>query len=954
MPFGAGSRRWTRNGGFVALLSAAGLLCGCASLLSPRSGRVSCPDPGGIIVLPRPDATATRITTIHTRRTSLPLDAKGTGKAKLYQERPDEREWVLLAPEPMLGIPILDTSREGTYRIATASGPLRAGTAIRPLLEVRVDRALPKILLQRELTTLVRGGTTPSDDILTLRWRIEEPDSPGGQIEVSYSSNGGSSWWPLPAHGPEGMIRWAMPRPPWEPHRLRVRAWDLAGNRAERDFPLWQPEWAGRWDSGDAEAVAASPSVRETPPSAVQEPRPAPAETAAETPSAPLPPAPAPATVAPEQSRDEEPEALASANPEPAVELPAPSPVESGPRPLNFSGERFRGGASHYLFLSAPERSESGTPLDVRIVPEAGGEPAWSERVAYGSPKVLVEMPAESGLYRVELDWTDVDGRPHRALGSAPFEVDADPPRLEWIDAPRAVSASAVTKLRVAGDAPSAIARWLYLFREAGATEWREISPASVARENLEGGETRLRIDTAAWPEGEWELAALAEDDAGNVAPEPARLAHSILVDRTPPDIAPATLVTPVIEGMPLLFEWKSVTEPPSAQVRWAPSGAAGDRHDIAWRSRDGEWRGTAPALAPGVGTLALVLTDAAGNIAERSNAVEVGRAVRVLRTVPASPLSPGASFFLEYEMAPPLPEPARPVEVRLLASEQVLASVPLEARGGRVRLEAPRTVGDYRLRVFVVGSAVPFQSDTPLVVAARDVAAATPAMSPARSFDQSTGRPVAALEPGDDLLVAFRDFKRRWTQGERGEEIESRRAGLRRGLEQLLERDPGATAARRALAQLAVYREPPDLEAASALLGERLRLTRTGSDDDLPEVLNDLAAIALKMGRADLAEGYLLHAVRIEDSALRRYNLGEAYMLAKRWRDAETAFRRAVEREPERIGYRQAWARAAALLLADERPRVERTLEEWQSKGILTRADRDALEAAILASTSR
>ena len=116
----------------------------------------------------------------------------------------------------------------------------------------------------------------------------------------------------------------------------------------------------------------------------------------------------------------------------------------------------------------------------------------------------------------------------------------------------------------------------------------------------------------------------------------------------------------------------------------------------------------------------------------------------------------------------------------------------------------------------------------------------------------------------------------------------------------------------------------------------------------DLPELYNDLGCIELERGDPEAAASYLRVALDIEESAVRRYNLGEALTAKGRHREAAQAFRRAVELGPERWEYQRAWANAVARLPMGSRAEALDTLAGWVRAGDLRRREARVLEAII------
>ncbi|MCI0650252.1 MAG: tetratricopeptide repeat protein [Planctomycetes bacterium] len=226
---------------------------------------------------------------------------------------------------------------------------------------------------------------------------------------------------------------------------------------------------------------------------------------------------------------------------------------------------------------------------------------------------------------------------------------------------------------------------------------------------------------------------------------------------------------------------------------------------------------------------------------------------------------------------------------------------------------------------------------------------------------------PAAYSEEGVDkaapaLLVGrFRKLRARFASGERTRELEAARAALAGEIEAALARTPGDDDLRRALAQLFVHATPPDFSGAAALLARRAGAARGGgtrAGDEArggasPELLNDLAAIELRLGLIDEAESHILRALASGETALRRFHLGEVHVQRRRFAEAEACFRAALEIGPRRSEYISeyidGWLRAVACLPEGvEREAARGRSAAWAAKGIVSREEAAEMERAL------
>ena len=196
------------------------------------------------------------------------------------------------------------------------------------------------------------------------------------------------------------------------------------------------------------------------------------------------------------------------------------------------------------------------------------------------------------------------------------------------------------------------------------------------------------------------------------------------------------------------------------------------------------------------------------------------------------------------------------------------------------------------------------------------------------------------------ELIGLTREFEARWRGGERGAEIESIGEKLTGRLQAGLEENPEAIPLRRALARLHLFRDPPDRAGAAALL--EAGLTGDVESGPPPELLNDLAKIEVDQGHLDRAEGHLRLAIEIEESPLRRINLGRLLMASRRFEEASLEFLRAIKIDPARAEHRLARAECVSFFEKSEKMQALERVTGWLAAERISRREADTLEARI------
>lgn len=810
-------------------------------------------DSGGRVTLP---AVATGpVAVFATRRGTLNLD-RGLESEITYVMTPGSGTWKSVGGDAASEDVTLVTAAQGRYRIVRATAAPAAGHEIaQDTAHIIVDREAPVIDLD---SRLVRRDAR---EALEVAWSIVDA-LPLARVDVFYSDDAGSSWRRLRGRHVEKEARfiWPPPPAPRSHHWLRIVAEDRAGNSASAEFPIDPLELS----LVRAERAAAAKEAKE-------------AKSVGATPEPQAHAAPEPAPVVPDtqaipdtaraesgSTSNDDAKVVVEADPpsDSRSDPPRAEITDSGPRALNFMNETFRGGASHYLFLSGEVQGIDD--VEILALPEEEGAPLSIATVPASQKRVLWEIPRRSGSYRIELRWQS-GGTGQRWRAPRPFTIDADAPALEWAETMPQWGADSVS-FRWTTDEPSVIRVHLTRRAVSGSTTTGNVfAIASGAMSSSAEGYSR-RVDTRDWEEGRWRIQAVAEDAVGNRS---APVSHEVVIDRTAPVITAVTW-KPARAGTPLELTAQLREEPHSSYLRWQRSGAAPITRALHWRRAEetgaGEagaatWRAVAEPLPEGTGDAELLVTDRAGNRASHALTLEVAA---VSGSVPA---------IADDE-------------------EDAVTAASATAPGG----------ADSELR--------------------------------------------------RQLLLEFRAFQERWRRGEQGPLMPELRSDLLARLGRQLQASPQETALRRASARLHLLATQPDRPAALAVLERGLDLIDPrdeGGDHGAAQLLSDIAAIELDLGRLGPAKRHLGEAIeRGGDSAVRRYNLGQIYVAEQSARLAEREFRRAVELDPALLEARRAWALAVRDLPAEDRARARAALDDWVRRGSLTVRDAEVLESLM------
>ncbi|MFQ5655190.1 MAG: hypothetical protein ACE5GW_10740, partial [Planctomycetota bacterium] len=369
----------------------------------------------------------------------------------------------------------------------------------------------------------------------------------------------------------------------------------------------------------------------------------------------------------------------------------------SGPRPLNFSGETFRGGDAHYIFIDPGPAAGGASAIEVRAVSLSGGAPLEIATIPWGQKIILWELPFRSGRYRLELSWREAGGGRRSARSPEAFTIDADPPRLQWDRVPRAVGTEALLSLVSVGGDRHEIEDVRLLRRRREQDPWEELPGEPSIRLPGEGRVEAL-IATASWEEGEWRIGFTASDSLGNRTSPPLST-PPLRVDHTPVKLPPFSIPGVLVEGLagiepPLLAE-----VPARAELQWLRVGEEPWPVELRWTSR-GEGFGAPPvALPPGRGRLLLTVVDEAGNHSWREEeGVEVLPALaRPLELFPRPPLPAGSRLLVQIHLREPHPEADGSLLLQLIdagvadpseGARRTRASLPISRSSQKIVLE--------------------------------------------------------------------------------------------------------------------------------------------------------------------------------------------------------------------------------------------------------------------------
>lgn len=624
----------------------------------------------------------------------------------------------------------------------------------------------------------------------------------------------------------------------------------------------------------------------------------------------------------------------------------------SGPRPLNFAGEVFGGGGRHLFFMSPGPRGAVESPLEVRVLATGTEAEVSSAQAPAGASSLLLEVPALSGTYWVEIAWVDARGERQTSRGNEPFRVDADPPVVRWHQVPAQTSGNTLLVLETPGTDPEPVSSIELLRRRSpSAGEWGRW-PAPVPEPQLLAKRIELQADLSTWEEGHWEIAVVVADAFGNRTEPLAAL--PLRVDRTAPDPAKLKLPATATEGVPLQIELTGDDTPGTTEIVWFREGASHVSRRVAWKEKSGGWQGTVAPLPAGQGRLLVTLHDPAGNRAERSATLAVTPALEELVVAPGDVVDQGAPLFVNYRLSGAVPLPG--LELQIRDGERVVARQALAPGKTRVVVAAPEAPGSYSVGIAPPNAGL-FQSRIVPLTVRSGRAARGPAGTSAADPGEATGRPTAAGSNGQrdlsvqeelrvaQLISAFRSFQGRWQLGERGATVAAEKQHLIQELQGQLVAVPRHAPLRKALARLLTLAEEPDYRGALWVLDQGIALG--GTSPDLASLLADAGVIALQSGQLDVAAKHLVEAIRYEDGAHRRYNLGLVYRRQGKLLEAEAELRRAVAMAPTQSAILRAWAKVAGKLTPEQREQARGILQEWRRQGVIENAQ--AQEAELL-----
>ncbi|MEM7168310.1 MAG: hypothetical protein AAF581_22880 [Planctomycetota bacterium] len=624
----------------------------------------------------------------------------------------------------------------------------------------------------------------------------------------------------------------------------------------------------------------------------------------------------------------------------------------NGPRPLNFSGETFAAAGRHLFFMSPGPPDAVHSVVTVRILATVTETQISAVEAPAGASSLLLETPPTSGDYWVEISWSDRDGRQQVARGEEPFTVDAEPPRIRWQQTPSETSGDALFVIERLGDRTEPVAALELLRRPSPVGgDWHPW-PSPVPEPQLAAEKIELRADLSAWMEGDWEIAAVAVDALGNRTAPLAAL--PVRVDRTPPDPARMRLPAEATEGTLVQIELVGEEAPGVTEAAWFCDGAAHVTRRVSWKERDTGWIGTMQPFPAGKGRLLVTLHDPAGNVAERSAPFVVAAALEQLDVAPGDVVAQGAPLFVSYRLAASVSPDG--LEVQIRDGDRIVARQPLLPGKDRVVVAAPAAPGAYSVGIAPVNAAL-FESQIAALTvrghrARTEGATTTPdkttpdGVTPDGATTTAVGTqpqtpPGVPRQLGvqeelrvAQLVSAFRTLQGQWQLGERGAQIEAEKQRLIQELQAQLVRAPRHVALRKALARLLTLAQPPDYRGSLWVLEQGIVLG--GHAPDLAALHADAGVIALQSSDFAVAADHLVNAIRYEDGAHRRYNLGLAYRRLGMSLEAEAELRRAVVLAPTQTAIVRAWAKVVSRLAPEQRQQGRAILEGWRKQGIL------------------
>ncbi|MEE8142559.1 MAG: tetratricopeptide repeat protein, partial [Planctomycetota bacterium] len=386
-----------------------------------------------------------------------------------------------------------------------------------------------------------------------------------------------------------------------------------------------------------------------------------------------------------------------------------------------------------------------------------------------------------------------------------------------------------------------------------------------------------------------------------------------------------------IVEGERFRLPVVLQAEPGLAELKWQRKDALPFLQTLSWRREQNLWVAESVTFGVGMGIAHVVVKDAAGNRAEGAFQLQVLPAVESLQIFPSGSVAPRSRIFLSYALRPSHQQEPLQLRIRAQGSADAQGQA-LERRSDRISLKSPARAGSYWVTLAYGDPPVDFQGGVPLLV--EEVA-----RPQVRSAEFSQ-------DPALTLLLRFREFERRWRMGERSPAMEQERQALLADFQGQPRHHPQQVSLRRALARLQLYQETPNLNGAAALLEGAL--ASPGNEAARPQLYSDLAKIEVDRRRFPKAEEYLVRANDLEESAVRRANLGRVLKAEKRYGEAVREFLRAVHLDPQRAELRRAWAECVSYLSNSDKLRSLEIVTGWLVSEQLSASEAERLERWI------
>ncbi len=792
-----------------------------------------------------------------------------------------------------------------------------------PAVWLCVDRTPPAITwISPMAESPIRGLRS-----LDLKWSTNEVQFGDAKARLEWSSDRGDTWKPIAevpvAYGPQG-YRWRLPSEVSSNILVRISSRDMAGHDSLAALALTYP--GSVTSAGPAIAMPTAVGDEDTrEPKQLAEPS-TPGLVQASVPNEPGKSEPNPAIAAPAATGSvvaggatASPGKIETSTPPGVTVAPldgSPPNETAGPLPagpVNGSqtieilssprGGRAPGSTASVVWNPIAALLGSASEILVKAETSDDSGQTWvavgQSQLANG--KVEWTLPGRTvsrGLVR--LSATLPDGTRLEAVAKETFSVDADPPRVKFVDLPEVLASAGRLTVSCSDGAGSGVDRLALFLRRASSKDWQEID---VARMRVQGD--AIEVDLSDQVEDSYDLWLMAFDKAGNSSRAPSaeagpfKLSDSqdpvgrFRLDRTPPSIrvrpGPIAWVAGFPTELSVEVDWTDGV-PPLVLEAEEPDGSWNELGR--WASVSPDQTGFAFIVPAGISQyhVRFSVTDSAGNKAIG----DVGRhavesAVRFGAFTDGKAYAAGDSEKISWSLHPVAQEVADELTVDIAhqpsrAANWVMIHDKLAPRSD-VYWDLPAGDGEeHRLRVRILrkGKVLGEDISPPFIISGGSAVMPTVVRIKEDSIFES--------DQAQKLAQKFFVATEAGTSG--ASELARLQESVIAAYEKALKVDASNYHATYGLAQ---FLNRTDGEKSAALVARWLEKTLEIKPDHL-WALNDLGAACIREGQFQKAEEVLRKSAAIESAPIVLYNLGLALFFAGKQVDARERFEAALK----------------------------------------------------------